>query len=353
MPIPGAYFLQNLFLDLLVRSRAKPVATVAFTMRPVPGPWGGSSVFVKQFARYLRRQGYRVCFRMDESVDVVVLVDPRSDLQYKSIDVSEIREFRQRFGRVKVLHRVNECDLRKGTDFMDRLLAEANPLADYTVFISEWLRDHHASRWFDSNRPHGVVYNGADPRFFHPVGGAVLRGNEPFRIVSHHWAGSRIKGFDVYEKLDQMIADGKVRDAKLVIIGRWPEDIRWKTAELHPPTHGADLGNQLRRCHAYITASQWEPCGMHHVEGAQCGLPLMYHEDGGGIVEAGRKYGVGFRDDVAAAIETLRKDYPAYRERVLRLAPSGDLMCAQYAAVVRQLAAAACAEREQRDGRRS
>ena len=41
---------------------------------------------------------------------------------------------------------------------------------------------------------------------------------------------------------------------------------------------------------------------MHHVEGAQCGLPLVYHEDGGGIVEAGLKYGIGYREDPSEAL---------------------------------------------------
>ena len=52
---------------------------------------------------------------------------------------------------------------------------------------------------------------------------------------------------------------------------------------------------------------------MHHVEGAQCGLPLLYHEDGGGVVEAGLKYGVGFRDDVAEALCAARDRLPELR----------------------------------------
>ena len=56
---------------------------------------------------------------------------------------------------------------------------------------------------------------------------------------------------------------------------------------------------------------------MHHVEGAQCGLPVLYHEDGGGIVETARRYGIGFRDDVAEAIGELHGRYGELRRRVL------------------------------------
>ena len=76
---------------------------------------------------------------------------------------------------------------------------------------------------------------------------------------------------------------------------------------------------------------------MHHVEGAQCGLPVLYHEDGGGIVETASRYGIGFRDDVAAAVEAARERYGELRGRVLELAPSGDAMCARYRRALERL----------------
>ena len=78
---------------------------------------------------------------------------------------------------------------------------------------------------------------------------------------------------------------------------------------------------------------------MHHVEGAQCGLPLLYHEDGGGVVEAGLRYGLGFRDDVKAAVLTARDRYTALREQVLMRLPSGDRMVLAYAEVIQRLLA--------------
>jgi len=99
---------------------------------------------------------------------------------------------------------------------------------------------------------------------------------------------------------------------------------------------GKKLANLLRKNHLYLTASLWEPCGMHHIEGAQCGLPLVYHEDGGGIVEFGRKYGIGFRHDVKRAILDAREKYPLLREKVLKGMPSGDEMCRKYESILLQ-----------------
>src|SRR5437870_3301108 len=82
----------------------------------------------------------------------------------------------------------------------DALQAAANPIADYTVFLSQWLESYESERWFDRARPHTIVRNGADPRFFHPIGAAAYsRG--PLRLVTHHWSRHWNKGFDVYVEL--------------------------------------------------------------------------------------------------------------------------------------------------------
>lgn len=309
-------------------------------MRPAGGPWGGSSPFVQQFKAYLEWRGYEVRFDLRRGADVIVLIDPRPDLQNKSFGLEEIVRYKAANPGVKVLHRVNECDKRKQTAFMDGLLADANRIADYTVFISGWVRDYHAERWFDRTRPHTVIYNGADPRVFHPIGSRAWCARDgQFRLVTHHWSSNPLKGFDIYSQIDRLIADGELQGVELWVIGRWPENVRWVSARTFPPTHGADLADRLRECHAYVTASRWEPCGMHHVEGAQCGLPLLYHEDGGGIVEAGARYGIGFREDVGAAVEAVRSRYADYRSRVLGDMPSGDRMCLSYADVIQRLIA--------------
>jgi len=311
---------------------------VAFNMRPARGPWGGSSPFVEQLSALLRRRGYQVVFSLDRAVDLIVMVDPRVG-EIKPFGIDEIEAYRRTHPGVRVLHRVNECDQRKGTEFMDPLLARANAVADHTVFISEWLRDYHAARWFDTSRPHTVVYNGADPAVFHPIGSPAYDASGPLRLVTHHWSPHPLKGFDVYVAVDRAIAGGALPGVELRVIGNWPAEIVWQAARTFAPARGDALAGLLRDCHGYLTASRWEPCGMHHVEGAQCGLPLVYHRDGGGIVEAGERYGVGFEGehDVGAAIESLRTDYARLRARVLDRMPSGDRMSLDYADIIQRL----------------
>ncbi len=314
------------------------VGRVAFNMRPTKGPWGGSSPFVSQLETFLIRRGYDVTYSLNKSVDVIVLIDPRDNLQNKSFGLNEIIRYKERNAGVSVLHRINECDQRKSTGFMDALLEEANKVADYTVFISRWLRDYHVEKWFSIDKGHSVIYNGADPAVFHPIGQVESEPLNPFRLVTHHWSNHPMKGFPIYKQLDELIAAGELPGIEFWVIGRWPAEIKWQMVKTVAPTHGAELANTLRSCHAYVTASLWEPCGMHHIEGAQCGLPLIYHEDGGGIVEAGRKYGVGFTDgDLKGAVINMRDSYKLLHTRVLDNIPSGDRMCLEYTEVVQRL----------------
>ena len=208
------------------------------------------------------------------------------------------------------------------------------------MFVSTWVRNYHAERWFDAARPHSVILDGADPGLFHSIGNAPFEGGT-LRLVTHHWSDNPMKGFDVYERVDRLIAAGELEDVELWVIGRWPQSSDWRAARTFPPTTGRELGDLLRRCHAYLTASRFEPGGMHHLEGAQCGLPLLYHEDGGGLVESASRYGIAYRDDVRAAIEQMRASYPELRRKVIENAPSGDATCAVYRATIQRLLTAA------------
>lgn len=324
------------YLNTLVRH---PIGTVAFNMEPVLGPWGGSAVFIRQLSAILRQMGFRVRFDLKEKADVLFIIDPRIEEPGRTFGVDEIRSFRTRYPEVRVIHRVNECDKRKGTDFMDDRLEEITSEVDYTVFISRWLKDYFAETWFDIKRPHCVIYNGANPKYFHPVGSSVYTESESFRVVTHHWSDNPMKGFPVYAQLDKMIASGELPGIELWIIGNWPQDIQWQAARTFAPTHDALLGNLLRQCHLYITASLWEPCGAHHVEGAQCGLPLLYHTDGGGIVEAGERYGIGFNGDLKSALLQARESYPRLRQQVLTRMPNGLRMCCDFVKIIQALMA--------------
>lgn len=316
-----------------------PPATVAFNMLWRRGPYGGGNQWLGQVGPYLRRCGYRTVSKLDDRVDCVLGTHAglRGEL---SIAYDEVRRAKEKNPRLRCIQRINDNDIRKGTTEMDAYLAECNLAADHTVFVSEWLRDYHAERWFDPSRPHSVIHNGADPSVFHPIGSRHWVPGEPLRLVTHHWSDNPAKGFPVYEAIDGAIASGKLSGVELWIVGRWPTGIRWRAARTFPACSGHRLAAILRQCHVAITASRHEPGAMHPAEAMQCGLPLFYTTDTGGTVELGRRFGVLLGEDFAESFEALRNRYADLRESVLRDAPAGDSMCAAYRRIVQQLVSA-------------
>jgi glycosyltransferase involved in cell wall biosynthesis len=68
----------------------------------------------------------------------------------------------------------------------------------------------------------------------------------------------------------------------------------------------------------YITASRWEPCGMHHIEGAASGLPILYHSEGGGIVEGCQNHGMAFSnvEEIITKLDNLLENYSSVRSKI-------------------------------------
>ena len=323
---------------LRVRPETPPIARVAFNLEPVFRSWGGGNQWLTQTVRYLTFSGYDVGFDLKRAVDCILIT--HFGLTGKtSFSLNELRDYLRRHPRTRVVHRINDNDARKQTTEMNRVLAAYDDLAHHRVFISEWLRDHHAELWFDRTKPHSWIVNGADPTEFHPVGSAQWDGAGPLRLVTHHWSDNWMKGFKVYAEVDELIARGELKGVELWVIGRWPAEIQWKAARTFGAARGQALAGLLRQCHAYVTASLWEPGGMHFIEGAQCGLPVLFHRDGGGICEVAKRFGIGFNENVATAVEELRSRYAELRTATLQNGPSGDEMCLAYRKTVQRVLA--------------
>jgi glycosyltransferase involved in cell wall biosynthesis len=312
-----------------------PIATVAINRRPVRTPFGGGNQWLGQLTRALRRTGYSIRFDLSGEVDCIVVADPRKG-PTASFDCDAIAAYKAAHPRTVCLQRVNDNDRHRGSDSRDAAQAAGNQVADHTVFVSAWLRDYDASSWFDLQRPHSVIGNGADPRVFHPLGQARWDGAGPLRLVTHHWSTNWNKGFAAYQELDGLIAEGTLGGVELWVVGRWPDEIRWRAARTFGPAHGQPLARLLRQCHAAMTASRWESGPMHVVEAIQCGLPVIYHADGGAIGEYAAHCGVAFTDDVRAAVGEMRDRYHELRRAALASPPCGDRMCVDYRTLIQR-----------------
>ena len=285
---------------------------------PKDEPWGGGNQFAQSFVKYFEDRGYRVVHTLDSDVDVAVMVDPRvgDGRLFSHEELAKAKKHSN--GRLRVIHRVNECDARKGSNSMDSLLAKANKCADHTVFISEWLREYFLSQWSVDNKKTSVIRNGADENIFNPDGYTSWDGQGPLKMVTHHWSDNRMKGADIYDLLDECLSAPTFRELfAFTYIGRQPKGSMWRNVKVMSPLHGKKLASMIRENHVYLTASRFEPCGMHHIEGALCGLPLLYHEEGGGIVECCSSFGIAFNNDtLVMALRAMRERYAELRMKL-------------------------------------
>lgn len=274
--------------------------------RVIDGPWGGGNLFVRAICARAPERGHVIQHDMLVLPDVVLMVDPRYDSL--GISINEIASLKLSYPNIKVVHRVNECDARKGTSGMDQLLRASSQFTDVSVFVSEWIRDYHLQRnW---NAPmHTVIYNGVERQHFRPMPDSE-KPKDVVRIVTHHWSNNEMKGFDFYETIDNFVSQHS--EYEFTYVGRHRGTFS-KVTRVVDPLFGQELGDELRRHHVYISGSWFDPGPNHVIESLASGLITWVREDGGGAVEfAGSDHTI---KNTSALVDLLRN-------RELLLAPN-------------------------------
>jgi len=251
---------------------------ILINRKPVDGPWGGGNLFVKALCEGLVRDGHEVTHQLCNDIDIIFMQDPRySDL---GISINEIIAYKNSNPSTKIIHRVNECDARKNTSDIDALLSECSKYTDLTVFVSNWMKDYHCKKGWHCDIT-DVVYNGVDKDHFFHVEDKKKICNGKINLVTHHWSNNWLKGFDVYNWLDEFVST----DSRYTFtyIGR--ENGTFKNTKVIPPLSGAKLGNELSRYDVYISGTKFDPGPNHILESLACEIPTYVHSSGGGAVE--------------------------------------------------------------------
>lgn len=309
---------------------------VAISQRPYDGPWGGGNRFVAALSEALIARGHKVVHALtDGDIDFILLMDPRLRSPNVCFAAGAIlRYLTFRNPNAVVVHRINECDERKGEAFINRKLLRANYSADVTVFVGEWMTK--LPLWRKNLRlPWFVVRNGADTRIFNRENFTPWTGDGPLRLVTHHWGYHPMKGFDVYALLDRMMAEPAWRDRiAFTYVGNLPRKFSFSNARYVPPLNGTALAAELSSHHAYVTASINEPGGNHQNEGALCGLPVLYRRSGC-MPEYCSGFGIEFSgsDDFAYALQAMIAHYADYAAKMPSYPHTAERMTREWIAL--------------------
>lgn len=249
--------------------------------KPVLGPWGGGNNFVSALFEYSKDFGVTITYNPKDKFDAILMIDPRYD--EIGISVNEIADYKKNHPKCPVLYRVNECDARKGTKEIDDVIRNMNYFLDEYIFVSKWIHDYFCGPRKPEHKSlepkkSSVIYNGVNKDHFFENNDKQK--SEKLRIVTHHWSNNALKGFDIYEKLDEVLEQNNI---EFTYIGR--DRGTFKNTIVIPPLSGKDLGDAIRNHDLYLSASRWDPGPNHVIECVASGLPILSHVDGGGALE--------------------------------------------------------------------
>jgi len=297
----------------------------------IKGSWGGGNRFAVSLFNYLIEKNWEVTADLkDKDIDIILMTEPRRTSQTSAYNQVQISKYLIKKPDTIVVHRINECDERKNTRYLNKYLVRANKVADYTIFISNFLENLFKSQGFFHNKNHSVIRNGADRSIFNRDGKKKWDGKSSVKVVTHHWGANYNKGFDIYKKLDLIDSIGG-RKIEFSYIGRTPENFKFKNCKVIASLTGNELSEELKSNHLYVTGSINEPAGMHHIEGAMCGLPLLYRNSGA-LPEYCRDFGVIFNglEDFEEKFIELIENYEYFYNRLNKYPYDSNFMCQKY-----------------------
>jgi glycosyltransferase involved in cell wall biosynthesis len=311
---------------------------VMFNRRPVKKAWGGGYHFITCLYEYFSSNNIEVVFDLDsKNIDAIMMFDPRPD-EYGKNCVNSIYRYKIGNPSTKIIHRINDTDIARPHDkpWRVELFLASNKIADSTIFISEWVKTHYISKGFDSSKKNSVIINGCSEEFYFPKKNKIFD-NTNIKIITHHWSDNYMKGFDVYNFIDTYSEMRK--DISFTFLGRYNKDYIPKNTNLIEPKYGIEVGNILRDHDIYVTAARFEACGMHHIEAARSGLPVLFHKDGGAIPEVCKNHGIEFSTpkDFVRALGEITNKFDDIRENIDYNFLSIDRCCKDYMSVIQDI----------------
>jgi hypothetical protein len=301
------------------------------------GPWGGGNLFIINLKNYLIKNQIEVVHGLDhKDIDVLLYMDPRTSSETSLVNNTLLKKYLKVYPNTLVVQRINECDQRKGTHFLNNYYLYTSKLCDSVVFVSKWLQELYVNLGMDIAKTQ-TIYGGANPEVFNLSNKEKYQSGK-LKIVTHHWGGNWNKGFDIYKKLDDLLSNQSFsNNFEFTYIGNLPKNFFFKNSKHIKPLDGKKLAAELKTHHIYLTASLNEPSGNHHIEGAQCGLPTLFRPSGG-ITEHCQNYGLSFEtENFETKLLEMKKNIGLYEEKVKMYPLNSDIMSQQYLTLFKTL----------------
>ena len=301
---------------------------ISFNMDLNSASHGGGIGFANFLKSYLENTGIDVVNHLrDDDIDIIFHINITYCAAY-SFYAAYL--YKLEHPTTVIAHRVNDSGMHRPHGLMARLMAACGRHSDYLIYISEWLKEvmHHK---LYSERPYTVIHNGADEDVFNQNQRKRWEKKSRLKIVTHHWSSNFLKGHEIYQYLDELLGQESIRNKyEFIYIGNYPQNIVYKNTTLVPPLTGKALADELKKHHVYITAARKEAAPMHPIEGALCGLPILY-VDSGALPEYCRGFGIRFcKENLVEKMEQMYEHYDSYYDRMHNYAYTAGKMAGKY-----------------------
>jgi glycosyltransferase involved in cell wall biosynthesis len=275
--------------------------------KPKKGPWGGGNKTISALAEALKKEEHEVFFDFNRpDFDVIFCIDPRPD--HTGVWYQHFLNYKNQFG-AKIIQRVGDLGTH-GKPELFQLIQQCLKYSDYFIFPSSWAKEKSQIQTNNfsviPNRPRSI---------FHEFKKDKKLNAQKIKIVTHHWSNNPKKGFDTYRFIDEHLSE----KYDFTYIGRVPEGFHYKNSNYIEPIEDHDIGRIVSQNDVYLTASKEEAGANHVLEGLACGLPTVYHDQGGSINEYVGDMGVSFstNDELEKSIEEIVKEFPLYKNKCL------------------------------------
>tara|TARA_B100000575_G_C23130632_1_gene655812 strand:+ start:1344 stop:2327 length:984 start_codon:yes stop_codon:yes gene_type:complete len=317
------------------------IKKIMFNLKPPEGSYGGGSFFVKNLSTFLVSKGWKVTYELEDNLDIIVIIDPRAG-NYKKHGLNDIREYKLKHPNVKLIYRVNECDIKREISInIEPLIVETMLSVNYVIFVSKWLQDYYIQKYNlinnnFNNLKYTSILNGCNQNHFYNTKLKKINPNK-IRIVTHHWSNNYLKGFHIYNKLDQILPDCPT--IEFTYIGNYNPNYQPKNIKIKKPMCGIELGKELKQHDIYLTATQNEPGAMHYLEAMSSGLPVIYCNGGGGVHEICQKAGEEFTDmtNFFIKLNKIIDNYDNYVKNIDKTYLSSDRCSSEYYQIISKL----------------
>lgn len=298
---------------------------IMFNLKPPQSSYGGGAFFVKNFINFLGDHNIDTTYELEKDIDIILIIDPRRG-QYKKYGLDDILFYKNNINpSVKLIYRVNECDIKREIPInIEHILVRTMVMVDEIVFVSKWLHDYYMQKYKHIQIAHksSFALNGVNTNIFNFNKDDREKLNinvGPIKLITHHWSNNYLKGFEIYNKLDDLLNDEMYKmKFELTYIGNYNANYTPKNIRLLPPMSGIELAKELKNHHIYLTATQNEPGAMHYLEGASCGLPVLYRTNGGGAHEICSKFGEQYDtiNDLFIKMSHISNNYKTYINKI-------------------------------------